>query len=122
MRSKTLNMLLLITSLVGFLEWGGGNHSFLFQVEAELVSKIRFDPNTALHPLILLPFIGQIALLITLFQRTPNKMMTFFSIGCLGILLGSMFVIGLMSLNFKMAVSTIPFIWVAVLILKRPKK
>ncbi len=31
MKSKILNFFLIITSLLGYLEWGGNSHSFLFQ-------------------------------------------------------------------------------------------
>jgi hypothetical protein len=114
MKTKILNLLLIITSLLGFLEWGGNNRSFLFQVEATLLSKIFTDPASVMHPLTILPLLGQIALLATLFQRTPNKKLSYIGIGCLGILLGWMFVIGWVSLNFKIILSTIPFLVVAI--------
>jgi hypothetical protein len=114
MKTKILNLLLIITSLIGFLEWGGNNRSFLFQVEAEVLSKILADPASVIHPLTILPLLGQIVLVATLFQRTPNKKLSYIGIGCLGILLGWMFAIGLMSLNFKIILSTIPFLGVAI--------
>ena len=122
MKSKVLNLLLMITSLIGFLEWGGNNHSFLFQVEATLLSKILTDPASVMHPLTILPLLGQIALVATLFQRTPNKKLSYIGIGCLGILLGWMFAIGLMSLNFKIILSTIPFLGVAILTIRHNRE
>jgi hypothetical protein len=122
MKSKVLNLLLMITSLIGFLEWGGNNHSFLFQVEAELLSKILTDPASVMHPLTILPLLGQIVLVATLFQRTPNKKLSYIGIGCLGILLGLMFAIGLMSLNFKIILSTIPFLGVAILTIRHNRE
>jgi putative flippase GtrA len=59
--------------------------------------------------------IGQIILAVTLFQKKPSKILTYISIGGLGLLLLFMFLIGLISLNYKIALSTIPFIVVAVL-------
>ena len=118
MKSKILNFLLIITSLLGYLEWSGNSHSFLFQTEAEIFSKILTNPISAIHPFTILPLIGQVILIITLFQRTPNKTLTYISIGCLGILLGFMFVIGLMSLNYKIISSTIPFIVVSILAIR----
>jgi cobalamin biosynthesis protein CobD/CbiB len=122
MKSKVLNLLLMITSLIGFLEWGGNNRSFLFQVEATLLSKIFTDPASVMHPLTILPLLGQIALVATLFQRTPNKKLSYIGIGCLGILLGLMFAIGLMSLNFKIILSTIPFLGVAILTIRHNRE
>ena len=122
MKSKILNFLLIITSLLGFLEWGGNNHSFLFQAETELISKLFTAPTSAIHPFTMLPLLGQLALIVTLFQRRPNKTLTYISIGCLGILLGFMFVIGLMSINFKIILSTIPFLVVSILTIRHNKK
>lgn len=69
MKSKLLNFLLIVTSLLGYLEWGGDNHIFLFKAEAEILSKLFTDPLSVLHPFTLLPLAGQIILLITLFQK-----------------------------------------------------
>lgn len=122
MKSKILNLLLIITSLLGFLEWGGNNHTFLFQAEAELLSKVFTDPISVIHPFTILPLLGQVILIFTLFQRTANKILTYISIGCLGILLGFMFVIGFMSLNFKIILSIIPFFVVFILTIRHNRK
>jgi len=113
MKSKLLNLLLILTSLAGFLEWGGGHHSFLFQAEAEVISKLLTDPASVFHPLTLIPMIGQILLLVTLFQKTPGKVLTYCGIGAIGILLALMFVIGLLGFNYKVILSTIPFLAIA---------
>jgi hypothetical protein len=115
MKSKILNFLLIITSLIGYLEWGGNNHSFLFQTESEILIKLFTNPISVLHPLIILPLIGQTLLIVTLFQKKPSRILTFISIGGLGILLALMFFIGIISLNYKIICSTIPFLVVAVL-------
>jgi hypothetical protein len=110
MKAKILNALLLVTSLFGYLEWGGNNHLFLFQAEGEIFSKLISDPTSVIHPFILLPIIGQALLLITLFQKTPQKLISYISIGSLGVLLAFMLIVGIMSLNLKIIVSTIPFL------------
>ena len=122
MKSKILNFLILLTSLIGFLEWGKDKKLFLFQAEAEIISKLFTNPTSVLHPLTILPLVGQIMLLITLFQKIPNKILTFISIGGLGILLGLIFVIGLISLNLKILFSTIPFFIVAFLTINYYRK
>ncbi len=118
MKSKIFNFLLLITSLIGYLEWGGNSHMFLFQAEGEILSKLFTKPLSVLHPFTILPFIAQVILIVTLFQTKPNKLLTYLSIGGLGILLVFMFVIGIMSLNYKILFSTIPFIVVAILAIR----
>lgn len=114
MKIKILNSLLIISSLFGYLEWGGNNHQFLFQAEAGIIYKFFSEPSSVLHPFVLLPLFGQILLLITLFQKTPNKRLTYIAIGCLGILLAFMFVIGILSFNLNIIISTIPFLVLAV--------
>lgn len=122
MKSKFLNAFLIITSLFGYLEWSGNSQSFLFQAEAEIIYKIVTIPSSVIHPFILLPLIGQILLLITLFQKSPSKILTFISIFGLGLLLGFMFIIGIISLNFKIIISTVPFLLVVVLTIRNIKK
>ncbi|MBK8627831.1 MAG: hypothetical protein IPN86_20380 [Saprospiraceae bacterium] len=114
MKSKILNALLIVTSLFGYLEWSGNSHTFLFQAEAEILYKLFTSPTSVVHPFILLPLIGQILLLITLFQKSPSKILTYISISGLGLLLGFMFVIGIISQNYKIILSTIPFLMVVV--------
>ena len=121
MKSKVLIMLLIVTSLLGYLEWGGDNHMFLFQGEAEVIHKLFTNPASVIHPFILFPLIGQMLLLIVLFQKSPSKVLTYISMAGLGLLVGFMFMIGLISLNFKMVVSTLPFLVVAMLTIRNLK-
>lgn len=122
MKSKILNLLLIVTSLIGYLEWSGDNQMLLFQGEAEIIHKLFTNPSSVIHPFILLPLIGQIILFVTLFQKKPSKILTYLSMACLGLLLGFMFVIGLLSLNYKIIFSTIPFLTVAVYTIRYLRK
>jgi len=110
MKYKILNLSLILTSLIGYLEWGGGNNMFLIQGEIEVVSKLFSNPNSVIHPLTLLPLLGQVLLIFTLFQRNPSKILTFLGMGSIGVLLLLMFVIGLMNVNFKIIASVLPFL------------
>ncbi|MBI3218195.1 MAG: hypothetical protein HYZ44_01655 [Bacteroidetes bacterium] len=115
---KILNGLLILTSLVGYLEWGKGNHQFLAEAEFEVVSKLIADPLSVWHPFTLLPMVGQILLLLTLFQSTPSRMISTVGIACLGVLLVFMFAIGLLGLHFKIVASTLPFLTLAALAIR----
>ena len=121
MKSKILNFLLIITSLLGYLEWSGNNHIFLFKAELGIISKLFSDPVSVLHPFTIVPLMGQLLLLVTLFQKAPNKILTYISIAGLGLLLGFMFVVGLISMNLKIIISTIPFITLAILAIRHYK-
>lgn len=117
MKSKILNVLLVLTSLIGYLEWSGDSSSFLFQAEAQIFSKIFYDPQSVLHPFTVIPFIGQMLLVFTLFQNKPSRILMYTGIFALGFLMVFLFVIGLISMNLKIAASTAPFLAVAIITL-----
>jgi hypothetical protein len=114
MKSKILNFLLILFSLFGYLEWSGKNHMFLFEAEIEILSKLFINPKSVIHPFIILPVISQFLLLFTLFQKTINRKITYISIFGLGLLIYFLFFVGLISLNYKIALSTVPFIVVSI--------
>ena len=122
MNRRFLNGAIIVTSLCGYLEWGKENHTFLFQAEAEVLSKLLQDPLSVAHPLTLLPLFGQVLLLITLFQKKPSKVLTFMGLGCLGLLLFFISFIGIISFNWKIFLSTIPFVITAILAVKMGKQ
>lgn len=113
-RRKVLALLLVVTSLCGYLEWGGGNHGFLFEAEYEVLKKLFTDPLEAIHPFTLIPLFGQLVLLLTLFQKTPSRALMYLGLACLGLLLGLVFLIGLLGMNYTMLASTLPFMATAV--------
>ena len=110
MKRKLLNALLIITSLFGYLAWGGNNHAFLFQVEAQLFSRLFSDPLSVLHPFTIIPLAGQVLLLWTLFQKRVSKVLTYTGIAALGSLLMLMLMIGIMSLHPGVIISVLPFL------------
>lgn len=119
MHAKILNTLLVLSSLIGYLEWSGNNHLFIAEAEREIILKLFTDPNSIIHPLIILPIVGQILLLLTLFQKKPNKIMTYISIAMLGCLLYLMLFIGIFSFNYKIIISTLPFLFISIAIIRQ---
>ena len=119
MHAKILNTLLVLSSLIGYLEWSGNNHLFIVEAEREIILKLFTDPNSIIHPLIILPIGGQILLLLTLFQKKSNKIMTYISIAMLGCLLYLMLFIGIFSFNYKIIISTLPFLFISIAIVRQ---
>jgi len=115
LKTKILNSLVLITSLFGYLEWGQDQSQFLFEAEADIFQKLFTNPGSVVHPFILLPLAGQLLLLITLFQKTPSRLLTWCGVGSLALLLGFMFLIGLMTMNYRIVLSTLPFVTLGIL-------
>lgn len=122
MKGKILILLLIISSLLGYLEWGKDNSSFLFQGEYELLKNVISNPKSAIHPFTLIPFLGQILLIITLFKKTPNPKLTYLGISFIGLLLLFMFFIGVISFKYKILISTLPFIVLAILTIINERK
>lgn len=114
MKGKLLNISLILTSLLGYLEWGENNQAFLIETELEILSKLLTDPASALHPFVLFPLFGQALLVVTLFQKFPDRWLTYTGLVGVGILLLFMFLIGLMNLNYKIIFSTLPFLFLCV--------
>jgi len=117
--AKILNTLLILAYLIGYLEWSDNNHLFIFEAEREIILKLFTDTNSVIHPLIIIPIGGQILLVLTLFQKKANKIMTYLSIAMLGCLLYFMLFIGLMSFNNKIIISTLPFLFISIAIVRR---
>lgn len=117
MKEKILNILLILTSFIGYLEWGDSNQMFLIEGEIDVISKLFSNPQSVLHPFTILPLIGQLLLLITLFQKNPSTALTVIGWFGIAVLLLFMFFIGIMASNFKIIISTVPFIAVSVYLL-----
>ena len=122
MKRKILNGLVILTSLFGYLEWGSGNSSFLLQAEWEVLRKLFSEPLAVIHPFTLLPLLGQTLLLVTLFQKSPGKWLTYIGLACLGLLLLLITFIGAISVNYKIFLSTVPFIVTAIFAIREARK
>lgn len=113
-----LNSLLLLASFVGYLEWPPDNHGFIFQLEAEVLRLAKTNATSVAHPFIMLPFIGQLLLLISLFQSPPKRWLTLTGLLCTGLLMLLLFVIGLLTANTGIVASTLPYLLIALFVVK----
>ena len=109
-----LNLLLVLSSFIGYLEWGDGNSQLLIQMEGEILRELTSDPASILHPLIILPMIGQGVLLFTLRQTQPNKWLTLLGIVCIGALMVIILIAGISGQRGMIILSTVPFLTIAI--------
>lgn len=114
MRPLVLNTLLLATSLLGYLEWGKEQHLFLAQAEYEILIRLFSSPKEVLHPFVILPLAGQLSLIIALFVKKWYKFFTRMGIILIAVLLLFIFLIGLIGLNWKLLLSTVPFLTLSI--------
>lgn len=122
MNQKILNALLIVFSMIAYLEWGKNNSMFLIEGEVEVMQKLFSDPLSVLHPFTIIPLLGQVLLIITLFQKTPGKKITYTGLICISLLLVLVFTIGLITLNYKTILSTLPFLIFAILTIRALRK
>jgi len=115
---KLLNLLLLITSLFGYLQWGGGHHAFIWQAERDIFLRGVGHTDAMLHPFVLLPLCGQLLLLFTLVQRVPGRLPTLIGLGCLSIIMLFLLFIGIIARSPAIAFSALPFVITGVLVLR----
>jgi peptidoglycan/LPS O-acetylase OafA/YrhL len=118
---KLLNLLLLVTFQFGYLEWGSPRnkkHMFIYQAEAEVFSHARHNVVEVLHPLIIIPLLGMLLLLYTFFSKSPDRIVSLTGTLSLSVFMALLFFIGVSIPDFKILVSTIPFLVVMLLALR----
>jgi len=117
-KKKIINFCLLLSFQFGYLEWGGGKHLFIFQAVIEIFQQAAKNILSILHPMILVPFAGEIALLYTLFQHKPNTILSYLGLASLSVFMLLLFFIGALGMHFKILSSTIPFILIGLMQIK----
>ena len=115
MKLKLYLSALLISSFFVYLSWSKTSSAFLFQMEFEILTKLFNNPLSVLHPFTIIPLIGQVLLLISLLQKQPNNLLMKLGISSLLFLIGFIFIVGILSLQLTIIISTVPFISLAVL-------
>lgn len=114
---RSLNLLLLISSFFGYLEWGKGQHRFVFQMEYEILFTINKSIENFTHPLIILPLLGQLILIITIFQKKPSAKLTYIGMAGMGLLYLLIFLVGILGKNISILGSSLPFLCISLIII-----
>lgn len=124
MINRLLALALVLTSLIGYLAWGNNQQVFLYQLEWDVILKLVNEPSSVLHPLVVLPLLGQLLLLITLFKKSPGKILLLTGMGFIGILFLMMLLVGILSSNAKIIFFALPYLMVALItvVYNRKKK
>lgn len=121
MQPRWISLGLFLAFLICYFEWGG-NAMLLFQMEMDLFTTEKLNSQNFSHPLILLPFIGQIMLLIPVFRKEFPLKYTLMANSLLGLLVFMVLLAGSLSGNVKMIGSTLPFIFFTILLIRAYRK
>ena len=118
MKNSQLKILLLISTFIGYLEWGTDQSSFIVQSEWEVLKKLPEDPLSLLHPFILLPVAGQLLLLFDIIKKNKDKKLSVIAIVLMSLLYLMILFIGLLDMNFKKILSALPFFILSFVIIR----
>ena len=110
LRMRLILFCLIITPLFCYLEWGGGQSSFLYEIEWQLLSLQSRDGSSLTHPLVFLPVAGQLVLLVNLFRPKPSRKAGIVGILLIAPLLLMILLSGALSLNMRILLSVVPFL------------
>jgi hypothetical protein len=103
------------------MEWGTTNSGFIFQMEYEFFRRGNDIAGSFAHPLILLPFLGQVVLLVSTLLLL-HKRWTLIGLLLLSPLVIMILLAGSLSLNVKTIVSTLPFVIISILFIRSYRK
>lgn len=107
---KRIGLVLIILSFLGcYLEWGQNQHTFVYQVAIDLFRKGFDNKDSFTHPLILLPFAGLLVLIYGLFARQFSKKLFLIGAGMIGLLVFFVLLSGVLSGNLKMLIAPVVF-------------
>lgn len=115
LKARIYPLVLLLSSLMAYLEWGGGQSAFLFEMEGQLFSDLFHQPEHFVHPLILLPLFGQLVLLYLISRPQAKRIWPLVAIISIGILLIFVLLGALLSWNPMMLISILPFLLISLL-------
>ena len=119
---RLINLALLIAFQFCYLEWPPNNAMFIFEGEIEIFSKTESWISNFTHPIILIGFLTQMVLLLGAVIPKFNRKINTIAVLLLGILVLFFFIIGVMALNYKIALSTLPYLSLMVLYLIKYRK
>lgn len=109
---RILLAVLLLTSFIGYLEWGN-QRQFLFQMEAFILRKMWSDPLEVIHPFTVLPLLGQLILLTTILRSRPKTGWIITGASLIGMLYLLLLLIGILGGNYKIILFSLPYILIA---------
>lgn len=122
MTLRLLNIAMLLSFLLGYMEWGGGNSAFIADVEWTVFTSGDNFLNNLFHPVILPGFVGQGLLLYAAVAKRPRKWINVTGIVLLSLIMLLILFTGVVSASLWIILSVLPFFAFAVLFFVLKKK
>ncbi|SHJ25622.1 hypothetical protein SAMN05444337_1644 [Flavobacterium haoranii] len=112
-----IKILLLISFLFCFLEWGNNKAAFIFEIIYTIFIE-KLSVGNFFHPIIFLSFISILIILTSLFANINIKLEKI-TVIFLTLLVLFFLLIGLLSIRYKIIISTLPFLYFSNLYFKQ---
>lgn len=117
---KKIILGLFVSSLIGYLEWGN-KREFIAEIEFNLLLKITQTVEAFIHPLVLLPLLGQSVLLISFLLPKPKIWLVIIASTGIALLFLMLLLIGLLNSNLNITCCSLPFLVFYGLLISRRK-
>lgn len=113
-----LYLLLILGFSCCYMTWGVNQTAFVFQVEYLVFTEKDHITSNFSNPLILAGSLAQLILVLAIFHLIKNKYVIMFAIGMLDIIVLLILLAGLLTVNWKIIISTLPPICFSVMLYK----
>lgn len=110
---RLLNLAILIAFSFCYLEWPSSNSLFIVQGEYEIVTNTKNMLSNFTHPIIIIGFLAQLIVLYAAIVKDTNKKRNTIGIVLLSLLVLLFLIVGILSANYKIIFSTLPFLGLA---------
>lgn len=111
------NVLLILSFLCCYMEWGQGNAAFVFQTIPQIFNTPDWVENLT-HPIVLAGIIGVIILLLAPFLRVKYKWLQMAGIILPGLVVFIILLSGILSMHLKTILSCLPFFIIVFILLR----
>ena len=119
---RLLIFLTLVASSLVIVHWGMFNEAFLIQYEwMTLVNCFHASPSWSTIP-IFLTIVGQLLLIISLIQNPVKKPLLYTGLALTSVTVVQLLLAGILSVDYKMVGSSLPFVLLVILLLPIGKK
>ena len=108
--TRFINIALILAFMLCYTEWGQGFSTFIFQIEYDFFFKRGANSDTLSHPFVLAGLAGQLMLLYAAITNGRPFWLNIVGMVLLGLIVLFFLLIGVLSGNGKIMLSTLPFI------------
>lgn len=107
---KLLNLGLILTFMLGYMEWGQGQSAFVGQIQYEVFfGRPNWKENLA-HPVLLAGFTGQLCLLYAMLAPRPRPWVNHLGVALLSLVMLLLFAVAVLAANPRMMAFNLLFL------------